>query len=230
MLELRQLAYTQGDFHLTADTTISAGFTALIGPSGAGKSTVLNMIAGFLAPTSGQVLWDGQDITALPPARRPVSILFQDNNLFPHLTVAANLALALTIRRPDAAQRRRVDAALAEVGLEGLGPRKPAALSGGQQGRAALARVLLQDRPLMLLDEPFSALGPALRTEMLDLVARLAAEQGIQVLMVSHAPEDARRVAGEVALVSHHQLHPPEPTDTLFATPSAHLKAYLGDA
>lgn len=230
MLELRRLAYTQGAFHLTADTRITAGFTALIGPSGAGKSTVLNMIAGFLTPTAGQVLWDGQDITGLPPARRPVSILFQDNNLFPHLSINANLALALTTRRPDAAQSRRIAAALSQVGLEGLGDRKPAGLSGGQQGRAALARVLLQDRPLMLLDEPFSALGPALRTEMLDLVTRLATAQGIQVLMVSHAPEDARRVADAVALVSHGALHPPQPTAEVFANPSAHLKAYLGDS
>ena len=104
MLELRRIAYHQEDFHLTADTRISAGFTALIGPSGAGKSTLLNMIAGFLAPTSGQVLWDGQEISGLPPAKRPVSILFQDNNLFPHLTVRANLALAMTTRCPDGAQ------------------------------------------------------------------------------------------------------------------------------
>ncbi|WP_283644177.1 ATP-binding cassette domain-containing protein [Marinovum algicola] len=229
MLELRRIAYHQEDFHLTADTRISAGFTALIGPSGAGKSTLLNMIAGFLAPTSGQVLWDGQEISGLPPAKRPVSILFQDNNLFPHLTVRANLALAMTTRCPDADQLARIEAALAQVGLGGMGGRRPAALSGGQQGRAALARVLLQDRPLMLLDEPFSALGPALRSEMLDLVARLAAEQGIRVLMVSHAPEDARRVADEVALVSQGALHPPQPTQGFFATPSKQLQAYLGD-
>ncbi|WP_417524316.1 ATP-binding cassette domain-containing protein [Marinovum sp.] len=230
MLELRRLGYHQDDFHLTADTTITAGFTALIGPSGAGKSTLLNMIAGFLAPTTGRILWDGADITDLAPAKRPVSILFQDNNLFPHLTVTENLALALTTRRPDKARLAQIDAALAQVGLQDMGPRKPAALSGGQQGRAALARVLLQDRPLMLLDEPFSALGPALRTEMLDLVARLASERGIKALMVSHAPEDARRVADEVALVSQGTLHQPQPTAPFFASPTAQLTAYLGDS
>lgn len=230
MLELRQLGYHQDDFHFTADTAITAGFTALIGPSGAGKSTLLNMIAGFLAPATGRILWDGRDITDLAPAKRPVSILFQDNNLFPHLTVTANLALALTTRRPDRSQLNQIEDALTQVGLQGMGNRKPAALSGGQQGRAALARVLLQDRPLMLLDEPFSALGPALRTEMLDLVARLAADRGIQVLMVSHAPEDARRVAQEVALVSQGALHPPQPTGPFFASPTAQLTAYLGDS
>ena len=228
MLELRAVEVRQGDFYLTADTGIDAPFTALIGPSGAGKSTILNLIAGFYAPTSGSVLWNGVPMDHLPPAKRPVSMLFQDNNLFPHLTVAANLALAMTTRRPTADQTTRIDAALAQVGLAGKGLRKPAELSGGQQGRAALARVLLQDRPLMLLDEPFSALGPALRSEMLDLVARLAKEQDIKVLMVSHAPEDARRVADQVALVSHGRLHPPRDTDAFFANPSPELTAYLG--
>ncbi len=228
MLELRRITLRQDGFTLAADTRISAGFTALIGPSGAGKSTLLNLIAGFLAPSRGAVLWDGRDLTGLPPASRPVSILFQDNNLFPHLDLTANLALALTRGRPDSAQRARIAAALDQVGLAGLGGRRPAALSGGQQGRAALARVLLQDRPLMLLDEPFSALGPALRREMLDLTARLAAEQGIRVLMVSHAPEDARRSADQVALLSQGQLHPPRDTAAFFADPSPELRAYLG--
>lgn len=228
MLELQDIEIVQDDFRLTADCTFSKGFTALIGPSGAGKSTILNMVAGFLAPTRGRILWDGRDIGGLAPAKRPVSILFQDNNLFPHLTIAANLALALTTRRPSEEQLVRVAQALEQVGLRGMEARKPAELSGGQQGRAALARVLLQDRPLMLLDEPFSALGPALRGEMLELVARLAREQGITVIMVSHAPEDAKRVADQTALVSDGALHPPRDTGPLFADPPPDLRAYLG--
>lgn len=228
MLELQGVEVVQDDFRLTADCAFGAGFTALIGPSGAGKSTILNMIAGFCAPQRGRILWDGRDIGGLAPARRPVSILFQDNNLFPHLTVAANLALALTTRRPTADHLARVAQALEQVGLHGMEARKPAGLSGGQQGRAALARVLLQDRPLMLLDEPFSALGPALRAEMLDLVARLAGERGIAVIMVSHAPEDARRVADQTTLVVDGALHPPRDTGPLFADPPPDLRAYLG--
>ncbi|TNF21752.1 MAG: ATP-binding cassette domain-containing protein [Rhodobacteraceae bacterium] len=228
MLELRDIEIVQDDFRLTADCTFGAPITALIGPSGAGKSTLLNMIAGFFAPQRGRILWNGDEIGGQAPARRPVSILFQDNNLFPHLTLAANLALALTTRRPSSRQLAQVARALEQVGLRGMEPRKPAELSGGQQGRAALARVLLQDRPLMLLDEPFSALGPALRAEMLDLVARLAGEQGIAVIMVSHAPEDARRVADQTALVSEGVLHPPRDTGPLFADPPPDLRAYLG--
>lgn len=228
MLELQGVEIVQDDFRLTADCRFGDGFTALIGPSGAGKSTVLNTIAGFFAPRRGRILWDGRDIGGLAPAKRPVSILFQDNNLFPHLTIAANLALALTTCRPSAAHLARIAHALDQVGLRGMEARKPAELSGGQQGRAALARVLLQDRPLMLLDEPFSALGPALRAEMLDLVARLAREQGIAVIMVSHAPEDARRVADQTALVFEGVLHPPRDTGPLFANPPPDLRAYLG--
>lgn len=228
MLELRDITLHLEGYHLAANAEFKGRFTALIGPSGAGKSTILNMIAGFLPPSSGQILWDNRPLDGLAPAKRPVSILFQDNNLFPHLTIAANLALALTTKRPTPAQTERINAALAQVGLADKGTRKPATLSGGQQSRAALARVLLQDRPLMMLDEPFSALGPALRAEMLDLVAQLAADAGIAVLMVSHAPEDAKRVADQVALVADGQLFPPQSTDRLFADPPPELRAYLG--
>lgn len=228
MLELRNLEIRQDDFQLSANVAFAAPITALIGPSGAGKSTVLNAISGFLTPTSGKVLWHGANITALPPGKRPVSILFQDNNLFPHLDITANLALALTRKRPTADQRARIDDVLERVGLPGMGSRKPAALSGGQQSRAALARVLLQDRPLMLLDEPFSALGPALRAEMLDLVAQLAGDADIQVIMVSHSPEDARRVAQETAVIADNRLHAPQPTQALLANPTPAVQAYLG--
>lgn len=228
MLELQGVSIQQGDFALQADATFSAPFTALIGPSGGGKSTVLNTIAGFVTPEAGRIFWHGQDITDLPPAKRPVSILFQDNNLFPHLGIAANLALALTTGRPSVQEQQRIDQALAQVGLAGMGARKPAALSGGQQGRAALARVLLQGRPLMLLDEPFAALGPALRAEMLDLVARLAGQEGIAVIIVSHAPEDARRVAEETAVVADGVVTAPVATEALFADPPEVLREYLG--
>lgn len=228
MLELQGIAIRQGEFALQVDAGFAAPFTALIGPSGGGKSTVLNLIAGFVAPEAGRVLWNGQDITDLPPAKRPVSILFQDNNLFPHLTIAANLALALTTKRPTERERALIDQALSEVGLANMGDRKPAELSGGQQGRAALARVLLQDRPLMLLDEPFAALGPALRAEMLDLVARLASAKGIAVVMVSHAPEDAQRVAGETAIVANDKVTDPMVTRVLFDDPPEVLRDYLG--
>lgn len=230
MLELEDLRAGHGDFRLAADWTLPAGrIAAVIGPSGGGKSTLLDAIAGFLAPETGRVLWHGRDLGPLGPGERPVAMLFQDNNLFPHLTAGENVALALTPkRRLTAAQRAEVETALARVGLDGLGARRPAELSGGQQGRVALARVLLQRKPLLLLDEPFAALGPAQRGEMLDLVAALARETGATVLMVSHAPEDARRIADAVVLVAEGRAQAPEPTERLFADPPPALRAYLG--
>jgi thiamine transport system ATP-binding protein len=230
MLTLENVVLAQDDFRLAADMTLAAGsFTALIGPSGAGKSTLLAAIAGFLTPKEGRIVWDGSDMTAKPPAARPVAILFQDNNLFPHLTAAQNVALGI---KPDLklspAQRGRVDEALENVGLAGLGSRKPAALSGGQQSRVALARVLVSDRDLVLLDEPFAALGPALKDEMLDLVKEKLGDLGKTVLMVTHEPVDARRVAEQTVLVAGGLAQPPQPTAPLLDHPPAALAAYLG--
>ncbi|HEY9019835.1 MAG TPA: ATP-binding cassette domain-containing protein [Paracoccaceae bacterium] len=230
MLTLDGVLIQQDAFVLRADFVLETGtVAAVIGPSGAGKSTLLNVISGFFAPVQGRVLWKGQDITDLPPAKRPVAVLFQDNNLFPHLTVAQNVGLGI---RPDlrltSEDHRHVGQALARVGLEGLDGRKPATLSGGQQGRVALARILVQRRPLILLDEPFAALGPALKVEMLDLVAELAAELGATLLMVSHDPQDARRIAPHVILVADGVAMPPQPTEALLNDPPPALAAYLG--
>ncbi len=230
MLTLETVAITQDTFRLTADFSVAAGArVAVVGPSGAGKSTLLSVIAGFFPVAAGRILWQGRDITRAAPARRPLSILFQDQNLFPHLTVAENVGLGL---RPDlrlsAADKDRVEAALARTGLAGMAARKPATLSGGQQSRVALARALLRARPLMLLDEPFAALGPALKAEMLDLVAEIAAETGATVLMVSHDPADARRFATSTILVAEGIAQPPQPTGDLLDNPPPALAAYLG--
>lgn len=229
MLTLEGLKIVQGDFTLTADLTVAKGaHVAVIGPSGAGKSSLLATIAGFLPPNAGRVLWQGADITDTAPGVRPLSIIFQDNNLFPHLSAAQNVALGLkpSLRMTDA-EAGRVSDCLHRVGLHGMGTRKPAALSGGQQSRVALARALLRARPLMLLDEPFAALGPGLKAEMLDLVAEVATETGATVLMVTHDPEDAVQLAGQTILVAEGTAHPPQDTAVLFANPPASLRAYL---
>ena len=229
MLKLEDMLIRQGDFTLTADLAIPPGLTAVIGPSGGGKSTLLAAIAGFVLPERGRITWMGQDISAAPPAARPVSVLFQDNNLFPHLTIAQNLGLALSPRlRLTDAHHRRIDEALDRVGLGGLGTRKPASLSGGQQGRAGLARVLLADRPVVLLDEPFAALGPALRDEMLALVRTELVDAGRTVLMVTHDPRDAGAVAPRTILVAEGTASGPHDTEALFADPPPALSAYLG--
>ncbi|AUJ65188.1 thiamine ABC transporter ATP-binding protein [Aestuarium zhoushanense] len=229
MLTLENLNVRQGDFRLTANVGFAAGqITALIGPSGAGKSTILSVIAGFYQ-AEGQVLWRSEPITDLRPDQRPVSILFQDNNLFPHLTVSQNVGLALRASlRLTRDEQRRVDEMLVSVGLSGMGGRKPAALSGGQQSRAALARLLLQDRPVILLDEPFAALGPGLKQEMLALVRERALADNRVVLMVTHDPQDALVAADQIALVDEGQLFAPLPTREVMDNPPDVLQRYLG--
>ena len=229
-LTLDNLLITQGDFSLRADLAIPKGArVAVIGASGSGKSTLLNTIAGFIAPDTGRVLWNGADLTPLPPGARPLSILFQDQNLFPHLSVAQNVGLGL---RPDlrlsADQRGAVASALARVGLAGTEARRPAQLSGGQQSRVGLARVLLRARAMILLDEPFAALGPALKAEMLALVAQIADETGATVLMVSHDPDDARAICPLSVVIEAGLAHPPVPTGPLLDNPPPGLADYLG--
>ena len=229
MLRLEQLDIRQEGFHLTAHWEVPTGAkVAVIGPSGAGKSTLLMTLAGFV-PHSGRVTWNGQDMAALAPGDRPLSILFQDQNLFPHLTLAQNLGLGLSPRlQLTAADHARIETTLARVGLGEMGSRKPAQLSGGQLGRAALARALLRARPILLLDEPFAALGPALKAEMLDLVTETANETGATVLMVTHDPADARRFADLTVLVADGVAAAPVPTAALFANPPPALRDYLG--
>lgn len=226
-LTLDKVRLTRDDFVLTADCSIDApGLVSVIGPSGGGKSTLLSLIAGFEMPDAGSVLWKSRNLGPVPPGKRPVSVLFQDNNLFPHLSIMANVALGVEPRRrPSREVLSRAGEALARVNLAGFEERKPGELSGGQQSRAALARVLLTDREIVLMDEAFSALGPALRNEMLALVVKLL--PGKLILMVTHDPEDARRWSDRTIFVDQGQVHPPVPTDMLFGNPPDALRSYL---
>tara|TARA_R110002049_G_scaffold117332_2_gene270525 strand:+ start:108185 stop:108877 length:693 start_codon:yes stop_codon:yes gene_type:complete len=230
MLTLENVRIVQGDFAMSANMKMEAGRKyAVIGPSGSGKSTLLGAICGFVPVQSGRVTWQGLDITDHAPGQRAMTMLFQDNNLFPHLTVTQNVALGL---RPDLRMNAdtlfRVDAALERVGLSDHGSKRPGALSGGQQSRAALARVLVQARPLLLLDEPFAALGPALRNEMLDLVQDLVAETDATLIMVTHAPGDVQRIADAAIFVADGIAHAPKPAAELLDNPPPALRAYLG--
>lgn len=230
MLRLETIRIAQGDFALEADFEIAPGRkTAVIGPSGAGKSTLLGAIGGFQPLSSGRLWWLDRDITHTAPGRRPISMLFQDNNLFPHLSIAQNIGLGI---RPDLKltpeDHSRLSRALDRVGLGGMSGRRPGELSGGQQSRAALARVLVQDRPVILLDEPFAALGPALRHEMLDLVRDLGDETNATLLMVTHDPQDVRRIADDVIFVEGGRAAAPQPAGALMENPPPALRAYLG--
>lgn len=176
---------------------------AVLGPSGAGKSTLLSLIAGFLPPASGAIMIANQDHTRTPPARRPVSMLFQENNLFTHLTVRQNMGLGLDPGlKLSAAQKSKLDAIAAAMGLEALLNRLPGELSGGQRQRVALARCLVREQPLLLLDEPFSALDPALRQEMLTLVNEVCERQQLTLLMVSHNVEEAALIASRAVVIA----------------------------
>lgn len=230
MLKLDSCIIDNGGFRLSADFSVATGRrVAVIGPSGCGKTTLLEAIAGFLPLLQGRISWQGADITNAAPDKRPIAMLFQEENLFPHLSTWENIALGLD---PDlrltGTQNETLAKALTRVGLTDYQARKPAALSGGQRARVALARVLVRGRGLLLLDEPFAALGPALRAEMLDLVRALSEESGATLLMVSHNPADARRIAEEVIFVDAGRAHPPQETHHLFDNPPAALRDYLG--
>lgn len=200
-LVLEDLQVRRGDHLMVAlSLEVPPGqVVTIMGPSGAGKSTLLSAILGDLAPVfhlRGRVLLAGRDITALPIQARRVGILFQDDILFPHLSVGGNLAFALPPRIPD--RRDRVRAALADAGLEGMEARDPASLSGGQRARVALMRTLLAEPHALLLDEPFSRLDAARRAQIRDFVFRRAEDRGLPVLLVTHDPEDARAAGGPV--------------------------------
>ena len=211
--------------------TVDAGeLVCLIGPSGAGKSTLLHLLAGFLEPRAGRILVDGSPIERLPVAERPVTIVFQQHNLFPHLDLYANVALGIA---PSLSlhvdQRDAVDAAFARVDLDGLQRRKPGEVSGGQRQRAALARALVRARPVLLLDEAFAALGPAQRRELIILVKTLVAERRMAALMVSHQPLDARLAADRTAFVVDGEIAACGPTESLLDAPELPaVRDYLG--
>jgi thiamine transport system ATP-binding protein len=229
-LEARALAFRYEDMAMCFDLAVERGaFLSIVGPSGAGKSTLLSLIGGFELPSSGQVVVDGIDITAVAPARRPCTTLFQDHNLFAHLTVERNVALGIDPNLSlSEAQRAEVRQALADVGLAGMEHRLPGQLSGGERQRAAIARCLVRHRPILLLDEPFAAVGPGLRREMLDLVRALQARLGLTVLMVTHDPGDARHAAGRTAFIQAGRVVLVDETERVLGSTMPEVRAYLG--
>jgi spermidine/putrescine transport system ATP-binding protein len=200
-------AFGQGSSAVRAldNVSVSIGrgeFFTLLGPSGCGKTTLLRLIAGFESPTSGQILLDGADITALPPNRRPVNTVFQSYALFPHLTVAQNVAFGMEMQgRPKAEVAQRTERMLALVRLDALAARKIGQLSGGQQQRVALARALAPEPRVLLLDEPLSALDLKLRREMQGELKRLQQETGITFIFVTHDQEEALTMSDRIAVM-----------------------------
>lgn len=192
MIRLDNVFLADDALPMTFDLQVAAGERiAIVGPSGAGKSTLLNLIAGFVLPTQGNIWLNGENHTRSAPYERPVSMLFQENNLFPHLTVQQNLALGLkTSLKLTALEQDQIERVADAVGLTSFLSRLPNSLSGGQKQRVALARCLLRDKPILLLDEPFSALDPELRMDMLNLIDELCHSKNLTLLLVTHQPSE----------------------------------------
>lgn len=208
MINLNKLSYLYPPVSMCFDLNIKAGErVAILGPSGAGKSTLLHLIAGFVMPESGELTLNGVEHSHTLPSQRPVSMLFQENNLFNHLTIRQNIALGMNPGlKLNAEQKDRLQAIAGQMGIDSLLERLPGELSGGQRQRAALARCLVRKQPVLLLDEPFSALDPALRQEMLALVADVCQQQQLTLLMVSHSVEDAARIAPRSIVVAEGRI------------------------
>jgi ABC-type Fe3+/spermidine/putrescine transport system ATPase subunit len=198
------------------------GVTALLGPSGAGKSTVLRLIAGLMAPDAGDIRLDGHSILHQPPERRKVVMVFQNALLFPHLTLAENLGFGLRMRGlPQAEIASRVAQMLERVQLSGLGDRRPHELSGGQQQRGALARALVLNPRLLLLDEPLSNLDATLRDGMRDLILDLQRDTGVTMLVVTHDQSEAVVLADRVALLMNGRLAQEDTPSVIYRRPAS---------
>ncbi len=204
-LVLDRLTKRYGDTTAVDDLSLAIDqgeFVSLLGPSGCGKTTTLQMVAGFVEPSAGAITLDGRDLLAVPAAKRGLGIVFQNYALFPHLTVAENVAFGLSMRKvPSAESRQRVDAALELVGLVGMSGRHPAQMSGGQQQRVALARALVIRPALLLLDEPLSNLDAKLREEMQTELRRIQRATGITTLMVTHDQAEALALSDRVVVM-----------------------------
>ena len=230
MLQVKNLFVDLGGFRLTADFEIERGsLVSIVGPSGAGKSTILNALAGFIPLTSGVIKWNGSDITKLDPGLRPLSILFQDYNLFSHLTVKDNIAIGL---RPnlklDDLETEMVNSVIEEVGLSKFKFIKPFQLSGGQRTRVSLARSIVRSKPILLLDEAFSGLGPALRSEMIKLIKDKSIKEGITLIMVSHHIKDAIELDQKVIFVNDGETMKPTNVSIFINSQDKNIRDYIG--
>ncbi|WP_338662191.1 ABC transporter ATP-binding protein [Pararoseomonas sp. SCSIO 73927] len=232
-LSLQGVGKRYGDFVAVHDASLevaSGEFLTLLGPSGSGKTTILMMVAGFVEPSAGRILLDGRDITALPPERREFGMVFQGYALFPHMTVAENVAFPLRVRGLGRAERdAKVRAALDLVQLVRFAERKPSQLSGGQQQRVALARALVFDPALLLLDEPLSALDKKLRAELQEELKALHRRVGRTFINVTHDQEEALSLSDRIAILNHGNLVQVGTPEALYERPATRFVAdFLG--
>jgi spermidine/putrescine ABC transporter ATP-binding subunit len=234
-LRLEGLGKRFGGVVAVKDVTLEAGrgeFVSLLGPSGCGKTTTLRLIAGYLRPDSGRVLIEGRDVTRVPPYRRDIGMVFQSYALFPHMSVAGNVAFGLRMRRvPKPEIKERVAEALRQVRLDGLDDRRPAELSGGQQQRVALARAVVIRPRLLLLDEPLSNLDAKLRKGMQIEIRSLQESLGITTIHVTHDQSEALSLSDRVVIMNAGEVQQVGPPREVYARPhSAFVADFVGES
>ncbi|MGR3908949.1 ABC transporter ATP-binding protein [Burkholderia sp. SR8] len=234
-LQIQRLRKTYGDVvaidHVSLDVR-KGEFMTFLGPSGSGKSTTLYIVAGFQEPTDGRVLLDGKPLLSVAPNQRNIGMVFQRYTLFPHLTVGENVAFPLRVRRrPDAEVRAKVEQMLKLVHLSECRDRMPAQLSGGQQQRVAIARALAYDPPVLLMDEPLSALDKKLREEIQLELRRIHQETGVTILYVTHDQEEALRLSDRIAVFNQGRIEQVGTGEELYANPASRFVAsFIGNS
>jgi ABC-type Fe3+/spermidine/putrescine transport system ATPase subunit len=234
-VDIRNLVFGIGALQILKDVSLTVDegrCLALLGPSGCGKTSTLRAVAGFVRPSGGSISIGGRDVLGLPPHKRNIGLVFQDYALFPHMSVADNVAYGLrrrSVGRADIA--KRVAAALETVRLQDFGARYPAQLSGGQQQRVALARALVIEPDLLLLDEPLGALDRKLREEMQGELKRIQRETGITTIIVTHDQEEALSLADQVAVMFDGQIAQVDAPARLYRQPATRrILEFLGEA
>ncbi len=232
MLELQSVSKRLGSLEIS-DISLSVGdgeYFVLLGPSGVGKTVLLEIIAGLMRPSSGRILWDGTDITSQPPQRRAFAVVYQDYALFPHLTVAGNIAYGLRAAGIGSGRAKdKVHSLTAMFGIAELVERRPATLSAGQQQRVALARALAGEPRLLLLDEPLSALDTNIRLRLRKELKRINRELNTSILHVTHDPEEAMALGDRICVMLNHRVRQTGPPEELFRRPSdPEVAGFLG--
>jgi putative spermidine/putrescine transport system ATP-binding protein len=222
-LELRGVSKSFGVTKAVDDVALTVGdgeLVCLLGPSGSGKSTVLRMIGGFAAPSAGSIAIDGEDVTGVPPERRPTGMVFQSHALWSHMSVFGNIAFGLKLRHLQKAEiKRKVDAVLDLVGLTGYGERRPGQLSGGQQQRVALARSLVLEPKILLLDEPFASLDQHLRERLREEVRDIQQRVGITTLFVTHGQDEALSISDRIVVMRDGRVEQADPPEIVYREP-----------
>jgi putative spermidine/putrescine transport system ATP-binding protein len=234
LLELRNLSKNYGLIVAVDHVSVSlaAGeFLSLLGPSGSGKTSTLSMIAGLVEPSSGEILLKSKPLNPLPPYRRNIGMVFQNYALFPHMTVAKNIAFPLEMRRmPTSEINARVARVLSLVGLENYGPRLPSQLSGGQQQRIALARAIVFEPPLLLMDEPLGALDKKLREQMQLEIKQLHRKLGMSIVYVTHDQEEALTMSDRIAVFNNGSIEQIGAPSELYEEPATRFVAnFIGE-